>query len=306
MSRTHASAAKPRASLTLPPGDTLAAFAPFVFLLLWSSGFGLAKVGLAHAEPLTFLALRYAVIVALFIPAFLVLRPALPERRMDWVHIAVVGFLIQAVYFGFAYGGMALGVSAGVAAVIASTQPLVVALAAPLVANERVGGRQWLGLALGLAGAVTVIGAGSTFDTTLNLGLLLCVGSMFGMAAATLYQKRFVAKAHPVTVNLVHYAVGLIAVGPVAAAFETMQIDWTPGFIMALAYLVIANSVFAVSLLLFMIRRSEASRVSSLFFLIPPVAALVGWFVLGETLSSMACVGMAVAAAGVWLVTRPN
>jgi drug/metabolite transporter (DMT)-like permease len=306
MRRTDASIPKSGASLTLPPGDALAAFAPVVFLLLWSSGFGLAKVGLAHAEPLTFLALRYAVIVALFIPAFVALRPPLPERRMDWIHIAVVGFLIQAVYFGLAYGGMALGVSAGVAAVIASTQPLVVALAAPLVTNERVGGRQWLGLALGLAGAVTVIAAGSQFDTTLNVGLILCIGSMLGMAAATLYQKRFVAKAHPVTVNLIHYSIGLLALGPAAAVFETMHVDWTPGFIAALVYLVIANSVLAVSLLLFMIRRSEASRVSSLFFLIPPVAALVGWVVLGETLSATACVGMTVAAAGVWLVTRPN
>ena len=287
-----------------PRGDLLARLAPGIFLVFWASGFGVGKVGLQHAEPLTFLSLRFGVILALFVPAALALRPPAPRRSRDWLHIAVIGLLIQTVYFGGAYTGMNLGVSAGMAAVLASTQPLIVALAAPHVTGERIGALRWLGLLLGAAGAVTVVAAGTSFTSALDLGVVFCILSALGMAGATLYQRRFPATAHPVTVNLVHAAVGLLTIGPLALATETGRVDWTPDLVLALGWLVLANSVIAVSLLLFMVRRSEASRVSALFFLIPPVAALIGWVLLGETLTPLACVGMVLAAAGVALVTR--
>ncbi|QEX15882.1 peptide ABC transporter ATP-binding protein [Hypericibacter terrae] len=285
-------------------GDLLAAIAPAIFLLLWSSGFGVAKTGLMNAEPLTFLTLRYGIIVLVFLPIFLVMQPRLPASRMAWLHIAVVGFLIQSVYFGLAWTGLGLGVSAGVAAVISSTQPLLVALMAPRFAKERVGALRWAGLLLGAAGAITVIVASASFGTDLDIGILCCAVATLGMAGATLYQKRFVAEAHPVVVNLVHYAVGLVTMAPLAFGFETMQVDWTPDFILSLGWIVGANSILAISLLLFMINRSEASRISALFFLVPPTAALFGWLLLGETLPLAAGVGMAVAVAGVWLVSR--
>jgi drug/metabolite transporter (DMT)-like permease len=285
-------------------GDLLARLAPGIFLVFWSSGFGVGKVGLEHAEPLTFLSLRFATIIVLFVPAALALRPPAPARPIDWLHIAVIGFLIQTVYFGCAYAGMNLGVSAGVAAVMASTQPLIVALAAPWITGERIGPLAWAGLVLGAAGAITVVAAGTSFGGALDLGVLLCAGSALGMAGATLYQRRFPATAHPVTVNLVHAAVGLLTIGPLALAVEDRRVDWTVDLGLALGWLVLANSVIAVSLLLFMVRRSEASRVSALFFLIPPVAALIGWMLLGETLTPLACLGMVLAAAGVALVSR--
>jgi drug/metabolite transporter (DMT)-like permease len=285
-------------------GDLLAALVPAIFLLLWSSGFGVAKTGLMHAEPLTFLTFRYGIIVLLFLPIFLVMRPRLPASRMAWLHIAVVGFLIQSVYFGLAWIGMGLGVSAGVAAVISSTQPLLVALMAPRFAKERVGALRWVGLLLGAGGAITVIVASASFGADLDIGILCCAVATLGMAGATLYQKCFVAEAHPVVVNLVHYAVGLVTMAPLAFGFETMQVDWTPDFILSLGWIVAANSILAISLLLFMINRSEASRISALFFLVPPTAALFGWLLLGETLPLAAGVGMAVAVAGVWLVSR--
>ena len=285
-------------------GDLIGKVAPVVFLALWASGFGFAKVGLQYAEPLTFLMLRFGIIVCLFVPVFLIMRPKAPSRPIFWLHLVVVGFLIQTVYFGLAYMGMSFGVSAGVAAVIASTQPLIVAAAAPFLNAERVGLDRWIGLVLGAAGAVTVIAADASFEASLEVGLVLCIGSALGMAAATIYQKRFPTDAHPVTVNLVHYAVGLVTIAPLAWGFETGTVNWTADLMLSLGWLILANSILAISLLLYMIRRSEASRVSALFFLIPPVAALFGWVLLGESLTPLACLGMAVAATGVWLVSR--
>ena len=284
--------------------DLLATLAPVIFLLLWSSGFAVAKVGLQHTQPLTFLTLRYGIIVLIFLPAFLLRRPPRPASPTAWLHVAVVGLLIQFAYFGLAYVGMSLGVSAGVAAVITSAQPLVVALAAPFVTAERVGARRWTGLLIGAAGAITVVVAASSFGTSTGVGILLCVGSMVGMAAATLYQKRFPVTVHPITVNLIHYVVGFVTIAPLAMLREPMTVNWTPGFVAALGWIAIANSVVAVSLLLFMIGRSEASHISSLFFLVPPMAALFGWILFGETLSIPMVVGMLIATAGVWLVSR--
>lgn len=292
------------ASLGGSRSDHLARIAPIVFLLFWSSGFGVAKLGLRHAEPLTFLGLRFGLIVLVFLPLTLVFRPALPVRRLDWFHLAVVGFLIQVVYFGLAYLGMSLGVSAGTAAVIASLQPLLVALAAPAVSGERIGAGQWLGFVLGGAGALLVVTAGASFEASVNSGVFLCLGSAFGMAAATLYQKRFPVSAHPVTVNLVHYVVGLCAVAPLAFWLEDMRVDWTRELALSLVWLIVANSILAVSLLLFMIGRSQASRVSALFFLVPPVAALFGWLLLGEAPAPQAWAGIALALVGIRLVSR--
>lgn len=282
----------------------LARVAPLIFLMFWASGFAVGKVGLRYAEPLTFLAIRFGVIVAVLGPVFLLLRPKGPARAMDWLHLVVIGFLMQTIYFGGAYAGMHLGVSAGVAAVIAAGQPLVVALAAPLVAGERIGPLRWLGLLLGAGGSVVVVAATASFDAAMDAGLLLCLGSMLGMSAATLYQKRFPVTAHPVTVNLVHYVVGFATIAPLAFATESGPVLVTGEFLAALIWLVVANSLIAVALLLFMIRRGEASRVSALLFLVPPIAALYGWALLGETLTPLALLGMAGAALGVALVSK--
>lgn len=288
--------------------DLIARIAPVLFLVFWSSGFGFSKVGLQHAPPLTFLALRYGIIVVVFLPLFFILKAQAPARAIGWLHIAVVGFLIQSVYFGLAYGGMNLGVSAGVTAVIASMQPLLVALASPFVTGERINLVKWVGLILGAAGAIIVIVGSQTGEmgAALDIGLVLCVGSTVGMAAATLYQKRFPVKAHPVTINLIQYAVGLVTIAPMALTFESGPVDWSPGLFAALGWLVVANSLISISLLLFMLGRSEASKVSALFFLIPPVAAVFGWVLLGEQLTLIAIAGMVIAGFGVWLVSRPQ
>jgi drug/metabolite transporter (DMT)-like permease len=279
--------------------------APAIFLLLWSAGFTFAKLGLAHAEPITFLALRYGLVLAVLVPFFLALQPRLPRDVAGWGHLAVVGFLIQALYFGLAYIAFALGVSAGGVALIVSLQPILIALLAPRLAGERVSAARWVGLGLGLLGAALVILARSTIEATSPVGVLCAVGALAGITAGTLYEKRFGVSYHPVASNLVQHVVGLAAIMPVAWAVEDMRVAWTSELIIALGYLVVANSLIAITLLLAMIRRGEASRVSALFFLVPPTAALIAWAGLGEAMPPLAWAGMAVAAAGVAIVVRP-
>jgi drug/metabolite transporter (DMT)-like permease len=278
--------------------------APALFLLLWSSGFVFLKLGLQYADPLTFLALRYACVVGILIVPAVWLRPALPASPRAWLHLAMVGLLIQAAYFSFIYLSLKLGVSAGAAALITSQQPILVGLLAPAIAKERVDLARWTGLALGVTGAVWVIVARSSIEVTSALGLMFAVLALAAMTAGTLWEKRFGTQTHPVTSNLVQYTVGLAVTAPLAWMLEPMHIDWTAGLIGSLSYLVIFNSIIAITLLLTMLRYGEASRVSALFFLVPPVTALIARVVLGEPIPLMVWPGMALAAAGLYLVMR--
>lgn len=280
--------------------------APAIFLLLWSGGFSFAKFGLAHAEPVTLLVLRYALVLAVLLPLALVLRPPLPRRRRDWGHLIVVGLLIQAVYFGLSYYAFYLGISAGGVALIVALQPILVALIVPWTSGEAVPRLRWLGLLFGLGGAGLVIAARYAVEVTSLLGVLAAVGALCGITVATLYEKRFGLSHHPVTSNAIQYAVGLAAILPLACLTETMRVDWTLELGVALAYLVIGNSLISVTLLLAMVRHGEAARVSALFFLVPPMAALIAWGLIGETLPPLAWAGMALAACGVALVGRPG
>lgn len=277
--------------------------APLVFLLLWSAGFAIAKIGLLHAGPFTLLALRYVIAVVVLLPLVPLLKPALPNSRTAW-HIAVTGFLIQVAYFGLCYFAFKSGVSAGGVAIIVCLQPILVSLIAPRMVGESVSPARWLGLALGLAGAITVILARSGISHEPPLGVLAAVGGLLGMTAATLYEKRYGVTTHPVPANLIQYAVGAAFTLPLAFAVEGMQADWTPELVGVLVYLVLGNSLVAITLLLAMIRAGEVARVSALFYLVPPLAALSAWPMLGEAMPPLAWAGMALAGIGVTLARR--
>jgi len=279
-------------------------YAPFLFLLLWSSGFVFLKLGLAYADPLTFLALRYACVVALVGLAFAWVRPALPAAPRAWAHLAMVGLFLQAGYFAFTYLSLKFGLSAGAVALITSQQPILVGLLAPLLAGERVGPRHWAGLLMGVAGAALVILAKSSLGTASAAGLLFAVLALLSMVAGTLWEKRYGVDTHPLSANLVQYSVGLAVSAPLALLLEPMHIDWTPALFGSLAYLVLCNSLVAITLLLAMIRHGKASRVSALFFLVPPVTAIIAFLVLDEAIPLMAWPGMLLAAAGIYLVMR--
>jgi drug/metabolite transporter (DMT)-like permease len=278
--------------------------APVIFLLLWSGGFAIAKVGLEHSPPMTFLALRYWLAILVLLVVLAVIRPPVPRRARDWGHLAAVGALVQGLYFGLSYFSFWLGTTAGTLALIVSMQPILVGLLAPQFVAERVGLGRWLGLVLGLIGAAMVIVARSEIEVTSGVGLLCAAGALFAMTAGTLYEKRFGLHHHPVTASTVQYLVGFLLVLPMALAVERVEVEWTGDFILALAYLVIGNSLIAVTLLLAMIRHGEAAKVSALLFMVPPMAALIAWGLIGEAMPPAAWIGMAVAAAGVALATR--
>ena len=286
------------------PKSTLLIVAPFVFLILWSMGYAVAKVGLQFAEPMTLLTLRFGLVVAVMAVLFGIIRPPLPKTKADWAHLAIVGFLIQAVYFGLCYLAFRAGVAAGTVALLMSLQPIIVALAAPGVTAEKIGRNQWMGLVLGLVGAGIVIYARSAVEAPSAMGLTFALLGLAGITVGSLWEKRFGLSHHPVTANLIGYTAGLVGVVPAMLWLETMKIDWTWEFTAALSYLVIGNSVIAVGLLLAMIRAGDVSRVSALFFLVPPLAALIAWGLLGELMPPAAWAGMVVAALGVFLATR--
>ena len=279
--------------------------APAIFLVLWSGGFSIAKLGIRHAEPLTFLALRYAIVLVILVPFAIAMKPEWPRKASQWFHIAMVGFLIQGVYFGLCYLAFYAKASSGTVAIIVCLQPILVGLAAPYFAREKVSALRWVGLILGLAGAAIVIFAQSAIKAETAFGVLCAFGALLGITSGTLWEKRFGSNHHPIVSNMVQYVAGLLGTLPLTLATESLNVDWASSeFLAALAYLVIGNSLISMTLLLAMIRAGEVSRVSSLFYLVPPVATLMAWPILGETMSPYAWLGMAVAATGVAIASR--
>lgn len=284
----------------------LLGLAPALFLLLWSGGFTVAKVGLSYADPLTLLAIRYGCVVVLLFPLCLIYKPALPRGHSEWLHLIFVGFLIQVAYFGTGWMAFVKGSSAGSLALITSLQPILVALLMPLVSRERVSMMRWVGLVLGLLGTFLVLYGNLGIQPISVTVLLFSVSALIAFTVATVWEKRFGVSHHPLTSNMVQYVVGFLCTLPLALLFEPMNVTITPAFLGALAYLVLGNSILAISLLLMMIRKGEATRVSALFFLVPPTAALIAWLVMDEKMTPLAWAGMAVAAFGVRLATRPQ
>lgn len=279
--------------------------APALFLVLWSAGFAIAKLALAHAQPMTLLALRYGLVLVVLAPVALVLRPPLPRSWRAAADVAVVGFLIQVVYFGLCYIAFKSGVSAGGVAIVVCLQPILVALTAPHLVGEPVSARAWIGLVLGLSGAATVILSRGEVSGNM-LGLLATVLALLGITGGTLYEKRFGTAQHPVTANLIQYTVGAAFTLPLAWATEDMAVSWNTEFALALGYLVLANSILAISLLLAMIRAGAVAKVSALFYLVPPLSALFAWPLLGEAMPPAAWAGMALASVGVALARAPQ
>ncbi len=277
---------------------------PALFVVLWSTGFIGAKLGLPYAGPLTFLALRFWLAAALLALLALATRAPWPRRQVEVRRYAVAGLLVHALYLGGVFVGISLGVEAGVSAMIVSVQPLLVAAFAGLVLGERVAPRQWLGLALGLLGVVLILARKLGHGLGDALGALACVAALLGMTAGTLYQKRHCAGMDLRTGNVVQFAASGLATGLLALLFEDNRIVWSGEFVFALLWLVLVLSLGAISLLYVLIRRGAASRVSGLFFLVPPCTALIAWPLFGETLGPVALLGMALTVVGVAMASR--
>ena len=277
---------------------------PVVFVLLWSTGFVGAKYGLPYAGPLTFVALRIFLVI-LALGALVVLgRVAWPARRITLLHSAVAGLMLQASYLGGVFTAIAHGLPAGLVALIVGAQPLLTAGLAPWLLHERISWRQWVGFLAGLAGVVLVVWSRLAWTGNFATGMGLALFALLGITFGTIYQKRFCVGID-LRLNLLgQYASTFVVVLAGAAWTEDLHVTFSPVFIAALAWLVLVLSVGAVLLLMTLIRHGEAARVVSLFYLVPPVTAVIAAAAFGESLSAAVLGGMALTAVGVVLVNR--
>ncbi|MBU0753024.1 MAG: DMT family transporter [Gammaproteobacteria bacterium] len=280
----------------------LARFAPWLFVLLWSSGFIGAKLGLPHAEPLSFLTVRYLLVLALLLPLALAMRAPWPRDRRQWLHIGVSGLLLHGTYLGGVFVAISHGLPAGVTALLVGMQPLLTAFGAGWLLGETVTRRQWLGLALGLVGVALVV-AGKLGDWQWQ-ALWPAGLALLGITAGTLYQKRFCPRFDLRTGAFLQFLPTAIATASIAAVVEDFRIEWTGEFVFALAWLVLVLSVGAIALLNYLIRSGSAVNVASVFYLTPPTTALLAWLAFGETLTAPMLLGMALAVGGVYLSRR--
>jgi len=284
--------------------DVFARFAPALFVLLWSTGFIGAKFGLPYCEPVTFMWYRYASVSCLLGAFVLAVRAPWPREGAAYVHLIVSGLLLHGVYIGGVFVAIAHGMSSGIAALIVGVQPLLTAVLAGPLLGERLRSLQWTGFVLGFAGlALTVY---ETLDRgALPLfGLVSCVCALLAITCGTLYQKRHTARIDGRVGALVQFIATAIAAGLVSRAFESGHVEWHPRFVFALAWLVCALSLGAISILWVLIKRGAAARVASLFYLVPPVTAVFGYLLFGETLHATQMLGIATTAAGVALINR--
>lgn len=286
---------------------------PAVFVLIWSTGFIVAKFGLPYAPPLTFLVLRYAFSIACFLLWIRFSRARWPRVRQQWLHLALTGVLMHAGYLGGVWVAVKSGMGSGLAALIVGLQPVLTALwlswagtSGPSNPSQaQVTPRQWMGLALGLGGLLLVVarkfGTGSEV-TLLTLGATLF--ALFCITVGTLYQKHFVQPTDVRTANAIQLAAALLVTLPFSF-METEAIVWNPEFIGAMAWSVLALTLGGSSLLYLLIQRGAATAVTSLLYLVPPTTALMAWLLFGEAITLATVIGTALTAVGVSLVVRP-
>jgi len=275
---------------------------PLFFVFLWSTGFIVARYGLPYAPPLTFLLLRFLGVLAILVPAVLLLRAPWPKGKVG--HVALAGLLLQAGYLSGVWCAIKLGMPAGLSALIVGMQPILTAFAAPLI-GERVRPRQWIGLAFGLGGVALVVYAKITLVGLSWQAIALALFALLSITAGTLYQKHFCPQFDLRTGTVIQFAASFMAVLPFAWMLEdAASIQWTPQFLGAWAWSVLALSIGAIFLLFALIRRSDATQVTSLLYLTPPTTAVMAWAMFGEVLNWMGIAGMALAVIGVIFVVK--
>lgn len=280
---------------------------PWVFVLIWSTGFVVARYGMPHAPPMKFLAVRFALSVLCFGIWIALTRPAWPRDRRQWLHLAVVGALMQTGYLGGVWAAVRHGASAGTVALLVGLQPVLTALwvsaTAASAGERRVEASQWLGLGLGFAGLVLVVWRKLGIGEVNAVNLSFAVIALFAITTGALYQKRHVAPCDVRTAGFVQLLSALVSTLPFAA-FEPASIEWHPELIGAMTWSVLVLTLGGSSLLYLLLQRGAATRVTSLLYLVPPCTAVLAWLLFGEGLGVVVLAGMGLAALGVWLALR--
>jgi len=277
---------------------------PGLFVVLWSTGFIGAKLGLPYAEPATFLEIRFLAVLAILLPLCWLLRAPWPQTRAEIWHMAFAGALIQGGYLGGVFLSLAQGMPAGVSALITALQPILAAVLSGWLLGERTNARQWLGLALGIAGVALVVREKWVLEGVGFAATALSVLALASISLGAIWQKRHCARVDLRTGAAIQFASAMLVLAPVAIFLETRQVTWSAELLVAIAWLVFALSLGAVFLLFWLIRHGAATKVASLMYLVPPCTALVAWPLFGETYTAFSAAGMALAMLAVWLVSK--
>ena len=308
-STTASPAALPNERAAAAPHPLFTQIAPLVFVVIWSTGFIGAKYGLPYAGPFIYLALRMGIACVLMVAIALVSRGAWPTDRGAWGRYATSGLLLHAGYLGGVFFAISRGMPAGLSSLVVGLQPILVAIIAQRSLGESVTSRQWTGLGLGFTGVAIVIvermrangGLHGSTSTAADIAILIALlSATFG----TIYQKSANADMPLLSGTAIQYGMTAIVMTILAVAFEPLEIDWAPHFIIALAWQVVVLSLLAVTLLMMLIRQHSVSRLTSYLYLVPPLTAIEAWFMFNEQITVSMIVGMAVVAAGVVLVVR--
>jgi drug/metabolite transporter (DMT)-like permease len=276
--------------------------APAIFVVLWSTGFVATKYVLNSAEPLTYLAIRMACVVGLMAIIVAIARPKWPDST-GIGHSIVAGLLVHGFYLGGTAVAISHSIPAGLSALIPGLQPILTSTLANRWLGERVTPLQWAGLLLGLAGVVLIL-HNRPMSGEAGWGWLASGVSLVSITLGTLYQRRYCNAIDWRAGNLVQYIAVTVFFGIGAWLFENNVVHWTTEFILALSWLAVVLSIGSIGLLYWLIRRSAATSVASLFYLVPAVTALMAYVLFGEKLDAIAIVGMTACAAAVFLVNR--
>ncbi len=284
-------------------------FAPALFVLMWATGFIGAKYGLPHAGPLSFLSVRYALVIVILLLVALLARAPWPRSPVDIMHAMLSGLLLHGVYLGGVFMAISLGMSAGVSALIVGLQPLLTSILSGPLLNERITWRHWGGGLLGLVGVLLVLTPnieGSVQEASgLSLAALAAAFvALFGMTLGTIYQKAFAVKFDLRTGGVLQNIGALIPTMIAAFLLEGFDIRWSWEFAGALSWLVLVLSIGAISLLMLIIRHGDVSKVSTLFYLVPPVTVVMAFFLFGERISLVQTAGIGLAVFAVWMTRK--
>jgi drug/metabolite transporter (DMT)-like permease len=286
---------------------------PVVFVLIWATGFIVARFGMPHAPPLSFLSVRYALSIACFLPWILLAKVAWPQSRRQFLHLSVTGILMHAGYLGGVWVAVKAGMGSGLSSLVVGFQPVLTAiwLAYSLRGHDQPGvsRRQWLGLWLGFAGLLMVVWRKLSLDTHLDhvtpVNMAFALTALFSITVGTLYQKRYVKPCDVRTANTVQLMAALVVTLPLAW-METESMRWNTELAGAMAWSVLGLTLGGSSLLYMLIQRGAAASVTSLMYLVPPTTALMAWLLFGETITIATLLGTALTAVGVSLVVRPS
>ena len=284
-------------------------FAPALFVLLWSTGWIVAKYAAPHADPLLFLSVRFALSLVSFAVFCRLTGAALPKTAGDYGRAIWSGLFLHGLYLGGLWWAIAQGVPASMSGLIAALQPLLTAIAAAALLGERLSPVQKTGLGLGFLGLAVAIGPkflGLDPAGLAHVALPLAINllSMVSVTYGTIYQKRRLQSGDIRSIAMLQYAGGLFVTIPAALLLGESRFDMTWPLILNMGWSVYGLSMGAIGLLLYLIRRGQVSRAASLIYLVPPVVALEAALLFDEPLTWPMMLGTAIVVAGVYLTNR--